>query len=121
MIDSFDSRALRATDCYGQRFMRPGTYRYDVVNAAWAPATTEHPYEVNVVAGDGKKPGEMTQHTVAVRSDGKHYRPEHEQVTVAEGDLVVWNSHDATKTPFAVVGDKDFFGNAALVNEAGFS
>jgi plastocyanin len=120
MIDSFDSRALRAADCYGQRFMRPGTYRYDVVNAAWPLATIEYPYEVNVVAVDGK-PDPMKQYTIAVRAKGKHFRPDSATITVTEGDLVVWNSQDATKTPFAVVGDKDFFGNASLVNEAGFS
>ena len=120
MIDTFDSRALRRTDCYGQRFMRSGTFRYDVVNAAWARATTDYPYSVNVEAVDGRGVA-MAQHTVTVRSEGKLFRPERETVTVAEGDLVVWHCPDATRAPIAVVGEKEFFGNMSLVNEAGFS
>ena len=120
MIDSFDSRALRNTDCYGQRFMRAGTYRYDLVHAAWAPATSEHPYQVRVTAAKDAERG-MQQHTVLVRADGNRFRPDTETVRVDVGDLVVWHCPDAAGTPFAVVGDKAFFGNAALVNESGFS
>jgi plastocyanin len=120
VIDSFDSRALRHTDCYGQRFMRAGTYRYDLVNAAWVPATSEHPYQVRVTAAkDADRV--MGQHTVVVRADGNRFRPDTDTVRVDVGDLVVWHCPDATTTPFAVVGDKAFFGNTALVNESGFS
>jgi plastocyanin len=120
VIDSFDSRALRNTDCYGQRFMRAGTYRYDLVNAAWVPATSEHPYQVRVTAAKGAD-RVMQQHTVLVRADGNRFRPDDETLRVDVGDLVVWHCPDAAGTPFAVVGDKAFFGNAALVNESGFS
>ncbi len=126
-IDTFDSRALRHTDCYGQRFMRPGTYRYDVVPAAWVDVATERPYLVEVVAegapaDDAGHPHEgMAQHTVVVRADGNRFVPDREKVTVDAGDLVLWHGPDATRTPFAVVGDKDFFGSPTLVNECGFS
>ena len=120
MIDSFDSRALRNTDCYGQRFMRAGTFRYDLVNAAWVPATSEHPYQVRVRAAKDDERG-MKQHTIVVRADGNRFRPDNDNVRVDVGDLVVWHCPDAAGTPFAVVGDKAFFGNAALVNESGFS
>jgi plastocyanin len=120
VIDSFDSRALRNTDCYGQRFMRAGTYRYDLVNAAWLPATSEYPYQIRVTAAKDAKHA-MEQHTVIVRTAGKGFRPDTDTVQVDVGDLVVWHCPDATTTPFAVAGDKAFFGNAALVNESGFS
>lgn len=120
MIDTFDSRALRRPDCYGQRFMRTGTFGYDVVNAAWAPVTTQYPYKINVVSVEDRASA-MEQHTVTVRSDGRRFRPESETLEVAEGDLVVWHCPDASTTPFAVVGEKEFFGNIALVNECGFS
>ena len=38
ITDQLDSRVLRFTDSYAQRFMRPGTYRYGVVAAGAHPA-----------------------------------------------------------------------------------
>ena len=35
--------------------------------------------------------------------------------------MVVWNSPDAATRPFAVVGEKEFFGSSALTNECGYT
>jgi plastocyanin len=121
MIDTFDSRALGRIDCFGQRFMRTGTYRYHLVPAAWAPATYEHPYTVEVGTRDKKRKETMATHTVQVRFDGKAFQPASERAAIEEGDLVIWHCPDARHVPLAVVGDKEFFGNRAMVNECGFS
>jgi plastocyanin len=105
MTDTFDSRALRYTDCYGQRFMRTGTFPYDVVAAHLAPTVTKGPYTVKV--GPRTSDGVMTQHTVIID-------------TVEEGDLVLWACPHA-QTRYAVVGDTEFFGSPTLINECGFS
>jgi plastocyanin len=118
--DTFDSRALRRTDCYGQRFMRPGTYRYALVPATWSPAADDFPYTIQVTDAPDRD-AVMEQHTVRVRQDGARFVPEQHALEIATGDLVVWNCRDSRTTPFAVAGEKDFFGNAALVNESGFS
>ena len=40
MSENLDSRALRNTDCYGQRFMKPGTYTFHC---------TPHPFMKGVI------------------------------------------------------------------------
>ena len=44
MSENLDSRALRNFDCYGQRFMRPGTYPYALVPAGSVGASDSYPY-----------------------------------------------------------------------------
>jgi plastocyanin len=119
MIDAFDSRAMRRTDCYGQRFMRTGEYRYDIVPSSWGSVTTDGPYAIEV-GGSKASNGPMHQHNVVVETDGKKFRPDLEVVKIEEGDLVLWNCPHAS-SPFAVVGDEDFFGSSRLVNECGYS
>ena len=107
-IDTFDSRALRRTDCYGQRFMRGGSYRYNVVAASGQVAVIDTPYVVEVV-DEGSPEAAMQQHTVLVRADGKRFHPEAESVTISVGDLVLWHCPNAGAVPFVVVGDKESF------------
>lgn len=119
MIDSFDSRALRLTDCYAQRFMKAGTYRYNLLSAAGRYVTEERPYKIEVGEGTGKN--RMRQHTVMVRTEKGRFVAEPAEVTIEVGDLVVWNCPERKAMPYAVVGDKEFFGSYRLVNECGYS
>lgn len=135
MTENLDSRALRNTDCYGQRFMKPGTYPYALVPAGGAGATGGFPYVVEVVETSTKRERDMHQTSVTVRfvkerhgdccdertSDPGRFVPDQERVTVEAGDMVVWNSPDAATRPFAVEGQKDFFGSTALTNECGYT
>ncbi|WP_020143877.1 hypothetical protein [Terracoccus sp. 273MFTsu3.1] len=120
MSDHFDSRALRQTDCYGQRFMRPGTYAYAIGHAGTAALAQDHPYVV-VVEGDAPKRGEMAQTLVTVHAEGKAFVPDAPKVTVNAGDMVMWHCPDPHARPFAVSGEKDFFSSDRLVNESGYS
>lgn len=135
MTENLDSRALRNTDCYGQRFMKPGTYPYALVPAGGAGATTEFPYVVEVVERTSERAGEMQQTAVTVRfvkerhgecceertADPGRFVPDQERVRVEAGDMVLWNSPDAGSRPFAVEGRKAFLGSSALTNECGYT
>lgn len=120
MTDHVDSRALRNTDTYGQRFMRPGTYRYAIGPAGTGGYTQEYPWVVTVNDGE-PKPGEMSQTLVVVRREGKGFVPDQPKVTVNAGDMVMWHSPDSADRPFMVVGEKEFFASDRLVNESGYT
>ncbi|CAI9419836.1 cupredoxin domain-containing protein [Nocardioides sp. T2.26MG-1] len=135
MTENLDSRALRNTDCYGQRFMKPGTYPYALVPAGGPGAGGDFPYVVEVVEKSSKGERAMHQATVTVRFEKERHGdccdertsgpgrfvPDLERVTVEAGDMVVWNSPDAATRPFAVDGEKEFFGSSALTNECGYT
>ena len=117
MANNFDSRALGFTDAYGQRFMREGTYRYDVVTAGCGGLNADYPYSVKV--SDGAE--EMTQHTVMLKSDKGALRPDPTELSVTVGDLVTWACRETSAPVFEVTGDHDFFSSARLVNESGYA
>jgi plastocyanin len=135
MSENLDSRALRNTDCYGQRFMKPGIYPYALVPAGGAGASSDFPYVVEVVEKSSERDGGMNQSTVTVRfvkerhgdccdertSDPGRFVPDQERVTVEAGDMVVWNSPDAATRPFGVDGQKEFFSSSVLTNECGYT
>jgi|tagenome__1003787_1003787.scaffolds.fasta_scaffold20922892_3 plastocyanin len=135
MSENLDSRALRNTDCYGQRFMKPGTYSYALVPAGGVGSGGDYPYIVEVVEKSSAKERDMHQTLVTVRfvkerhgdccdertSDPGRFVPDEERVTIEAGDMVMWNSPDAAARPFAVHGQKDFFTSAALTNECGYT
>lgn len=119
MIDTFDSRALRRTDCYGQRFMKPGSYRYNILAVLGHCMTEDRPFTVNVKERT-KKDG-MVQHTVAVRFEAGRYSVDRKELAIESGDLVLWNCQDPKVVPFAVAGDKEFFASDRMTSECGYS
>jgi plastocyanin len=119
MMDNLDSRALRLTDCYGQRFMKPGVYPYAVVPAHAHCVTSERPFTVSVI--ERPQPGTMRQTVVRISSEHGRLRAEPPEVQLEAGDLVLWNGCATTGGPFAIVGDKPFFASYRLVNESGYS
>ncbi len=117
--DNFDSRALRYTDAYGQRFMREGTFRYNLVTAGTG-RMGEHPvYTIHVEACE--KGHKMKQHSVLVLYKEGELQPDDAEITIKVGDLVMWACRQPTAPPFEVVGCKEFFGSANLVNECGYA
>ncbi len=119
-LDTLDSRGLRRTDCYGQRFMRPGTYAYHALPAGGQHVDHDRPYIIRVNDRKDKK-ASMEQHTLTLHWNGREFRPDKVEITVSDGDLVVWNCPDPVAPRYEVVGEKDFFSSARLVNECGFS
>jgi hypothetical protein len=116
MIDSFDSRALRYVDCYGQRFMRPGEFRYNVLAVGSHLAVTERPFRTAVSDRGGDQ---MTQHSVSLSIRDRDFVPDQPDLAIALGDMVMWNCPLPAARPFAVVGDQELFGSTNLVNESG--
>jgi plastocyanin len=119
MFDRFDSRILRFSDCYGQRFMRPGTYRYHVLPATGFAVDVDKPFVINV--GDRKSSNIMNQQSVALKYDGKRFVPDKPELTIETGDLVLWNCADRNAPGYIVSGDKEFFASVRLVNECGYT
>ncbi len=121
MFDTFDSRALRLADCYAQRFMKPGTYRYAVLPAGAHCLTDERPFVINV--GNESTRKKMNQETVLVTAERGRFgvAKDQQEVRIEPGDLVLWHCADRGAMPFTVVGDKEFFGSHRLVNESGYS
>lgn len=119
MFDSLDSRALRRTDCYAQRFMKAGTYHYGVLPAFTDGIDRERPFTINVA--EPKTQGKMTQHRVAIHFEKGAFSVDPKETAIAAGDLVLWYCPDAGARPFCVVGEKEFFASSRLVNECGYS
>jgi plastocyanin len=118
MYNELDSRALGRADCYAQRFMRPGDYHYNVVPGHGQALSTDYPFVIHV-EGNAKKAGKMAQHNLHVSPSVKGFTVAPATLTIAVGDMVVWNG--GGEIPFAVVGDLDFFNSHRMVNECGFS
>jgi plastocyanin len=119
MIDTFDSRALRVTDCYGQRFMKPGTYRYNVVPAHGHGITEERPFSIEVKERSAQP--KMSQKSVVVTAEGGRFTVQPDVLTIETGDIVLWNCPDSKALPYTVMGDKEFFGSHRLTNECGYT
>ena len=66
--DTLDSRALRLTDCYGQRFMKAGTFRYGIFTVDGDLIADDRPFIVRVAERSAHTT--MTQKTIVVRSEG---------------------------------------------------
>ena len=119
MTNRFDSRALQRTDCYGQRFMRPGDYPYAVVPAFGAVISTDRPYTIRVRGDSPTK--DMSQHHLSIGYCEGRFRMPEPLLEINVGDMVLWNCNDRCAFPYAVVGDKEFFSSTRLVNESGYS
>jgi plastocyanin len=118
MYNELDSRALGRADCYAQRFMRIGDYHYNIVPGHGQALSTDYPFVIHVDES-GKKAAKMTQHSLRVTPSGNGFTVAPATLTIAVGDMVVWNG--GGDIPFAVVGDQDFFNSHKMVNECGFS
>lgn len=119
MYNNLDSRALGRADCYAQRFMRAGDYRYNVVPGHAQAISTDFPFVVHVRGQDGKRDGQMAQHNLPVALDGGKFSVTPATITIAIGDMAVWNG--GGEIPFAVVGEQEFFNSHRMANECGFS
>jgi plastocyanin len=119
MFDPLDSRALRRTDCYAQRFMKAGVYPYHVLPAFGECIQRERPFSVKVL--EQKSKTAMTQHNVVIHWENGAFTVDKSEMTIDAGDLVLWNCPDAGFTPYCIAGEKEFFSSGRMVNECGYS
>jgi plastocyanin len=117
--ENFDSRALRYTDAYGQRFMREGTYQYSLATAG-SGLMGEH-FTHTIKVEDSDKGHKMKQHNIIVSHKDKTFSPDDSEISIKVGDLVMWCCRQPSAPPFEVVGEKEFFGSANMVNECGYA
>lgn len=117
--ESLDSRALRYTDCFGQRLMKAGRYAYNALPLGAHVLNDERPHVIQVRPRTSAS--KMTQWTVALAWDGRRFVPDTPDLEVESGDLVLWHCGQPAAPPYAVVGDKAFFSSAALAGESGYS
>src|SRR6267378_3398011 len=103
MINTLDSRALQFADCYGQRFMKAGDYKYNIVPAYGALISSDRPFLVSVRDTDAK--ARMKQHNVQIKSGVGKFRIPDEKIVINVGDMVLWNCSDLDAPPYAIVGD----------------
>lgn len=118
-IDTLDSRTLRLTNCYGQRFMREGHYTWNALPAGGGAISGDRPHSIEVRPRKGE--GKMTQHDVALRWQDGRFVPDQAKLSIEVGDLVLWHCNDARAPGYEIAGDQAFFGSASLVNECGYT
>lgn len=119
MLDTLDSRALRRTDCFGQRFMRPGTYAYSICPAHSHAISSDRPF--TITAKETATNGKMKQHNVLINLRQGRYDVAAHDLTIDVGDLVLWNCVDSDAPPYAIIGDQPFFCSHRMTNECGYS
>jgi plastocyanin len=119
-MNELDSRSLAFTDCFAQRFEKPGEVTYEVVHAAGAMVDLkERPFRITVAAAGGEGP-ESEQHDVVVRWDGRAFAVEPAALKIAAGEVVLWHAPDAKAPGFLVRGEgpDGAFSSAALAQQA---
>jgi plastocyanin len=119
MQNVLDSRALARTDCFAQRFMRPGRYAYNVLPAHSRALSEDRPFAI--VVEDGERKAEMKQHNLLVDTRDGRFVPSAKELKIATGDLVLWNCIDGKAGSYSVIGDQEFFDSGRMANECGYS
>jgi plastocyanin len=114
-MNELDSRFLRQTDCFAQRFTTPGLVRYSLsgVLGGIASPESEDSFTIDVVPG-GPEGTSGRQHQVSVRQEGQRLIAEPARLQVTAGDIVLWNAPDAAMAGYAVRGQ----GEGISVNSA---
>lgn len=118
MHNILDSRALGRTDCFAQRFMRPGRYAYNLLPAHTRIFADDRPFAIIVEDGEKK---EMKQHNLLVDTRDGRLVPSAKELRIANGDLVLWNCIDRAARSYSVIGEQDFFDSGRMANECGYS
>jgi plastocyanin len=119
MNNALDSRVLRQADCYGQRFMRAGSYRWAALPAGGGAIDEARPFLIEVTAR--KSSGNMTQHDIVLQRRERQFTTDAIKLSIEVGDLVVWHCGDASAPGWEIASDEAFFGSQRLVNECGYS
>lgn len=119
-MNSLDSRVLRYTDCFGQKFSVPGLIQYQLTTTAG----TFLPVDNETFTIDVNKPVRQKQrgrqHNVIVKREGRKFVAEPAHLEIEAGDMVLWHAPEASTPGFAVRGEGQNFGfdSSALTSEA---
>ena len=114
-MTNLDSRSLTYVNTFGRRFTRPGQVRYRVGSAAaiCRPSDEEFPFTIDVAKGQGGK-----QHNIAVELRGDRFETDPPELTIAEGDVVLWHS-PSPAAGYVIQGDGEAgsFDSSSLTND----
>lgn len=125
----FDSRSLKSTNFYLQKFPAGGALLYHVTNPGGGASRIEYTVSAPDEHGDNKalrrEKGEERprQHNLRISREGRVLRAPQPEREVKAGDVVMWSATDRAVPGFAVrgrVGDFEF-DSSALYSEAVFS
>lgn len=110
-MDTLDSRVLRYTDCFAQKFTSPGQVKYQITisGGTFLPLDPDHVFTIEVKEGaQGAKPkpdDENESHEVTVRRDGQKFIADPPALQISVGDVVLWRTNDSSTPGFAIRGE----------------
>jgi plastocyanin len=117
-MTTLDSRRMTYLNCFGQKFSKPGTYRYRITSSSTSGLDRDARFSIEVkpVAS----PAKVQQHDVAVRLEGRELVADPPFVSINAGDLVVWNTPDSSIAGYLIEGKGSglSFSSARLTREA---
>jgi len=118
-MDTLDSRILRYTDCFAQKFTTLGTIRYWITSPAghYLPEEQDSTFVVEVKAGGGAR---GQQHNVVVTYKDRHFIADPSKLEIVAGDCVLWHTPDTSAPGFIVFGEGETvaFNSSAITTEA---
>ena len=122
-MSDLDSRALRQTNCFGQRFTTLGIAKYQInsLGRAWTLPTGQSELSIEVLAVQST---DMTgQHHVMVSFSGGQFTADPADVRVGVGSMVTWAAANPSVPPFTVTGagPGGRFGSAQLSDQSIFT
>ena len=113
-----DSRRMTYLNCFGQKFSKPGTYRYRIASSSTRGLERDARFTIEVKPA--ASPAEAQQHDVAVRLEGRELVADPPSVSINAGDLVLWNTPDSSIAGYVIEGEGSgwSFSSANLTKEA---
>jgi plastocyanin len=119
-MNTLDSRWLRYTDCFAQKFSSPGQVRYRVTTGAGACLPVEGTTFTIDVNKRTKSKNESRQHNVAIRQEGHSLVASPPHLEIEVGGTVLWHAPNPSTPGFTVRGEGEgvTFDSSALTSEA---
>lgn len=109
-MEILDSRALRYTDCFAQKFTSPGQVQYQITTSGgtFLPLDPDHTFTIEVKEGakeaKPKADDEGESHEVTIRRDGQQFVADPPKLQISVGDVVMWRTNDPATPAFALRG-----------------
>jgi plastocyanin len=121
-MTDLNSRALRFTDMFGQKFLQPGLVAYRLLEAGLDLLGLDlghHEYAIEV-SPERDHDGLSHQHHVNVRFVNGQLVADPAKLRISVGDVVTWHAPDAKTPAYLVegVGPQGAFGSASMSEQA---
>jgi plastocyanin len=119
-MNTLDSRSLRYTDCFAQKFSSPGQVLYRVTTGAGACLPVEGTTFTIDVSECAASKKEGKQHQITIRREGQSLVADPPHLEIEAGEMVLWHAPDPSTPGFTVRGEGKCitFDSSALTSEA---